>query len=59
MVFWKFRMDEAAKRVTGVLDEFQKKQDDFLLDLPIKAAGGNLNFSNLNITVTDPARFKN
>jgi len=33
-------MDEAAKRVTGVLDEFQKKQDDFLLDLPIKAAGG-------------------
>ena len=52
-------MDEAAKRVTGVLDEFQKKQDDFLLDLPIKAAGGILNVSNLNITVTDPARFKN
>ena len=52
-------MDEAAKRVTGVLDEFQKKQDDFLLDLPIKAAGGNLNFSNLNITVRDPAGFKN
>lgn len=52
-------MDEAAKRVTGVLDEFQKKQDDFLLDLPIKAVGGNLNFSNLNISVTDQAGFKN
>ena len=33
-------MDEASKRVTGVLDEFQKKQDDFVLDAMIKTGGG-------------------
>jgi len=35
-------MDEASKRVTGVLDEFQKKQDDFVLDAMIKTGGGAL-----------------
>lgn len=35
-------MDEATKRVTGVLDEYQKKQDDFLLDSAIKIGGGAL-----------------
>ena len=33
-------MDEAKQRVTGVLDEFQKKQDDFMLDAAIKVGGG-------------------
>ena len=33
-------MDEAAKRVTGVIDELQKTQDDFWVDLPIKAGAG-------------------
>merc|ERR1712003_494414 len=33
-------MDEAAKRVTGVIDELQKTQDDFWVDLPMKAGAG-------------------
>lgn len=33
-------MDEASKRVHGVLNELQKKQDDFKLDAAIKIGGG-------------------
>jgi len=33
-------MDEAAKRVNTVLDEYQKKREDFKLDAAIKIAGG-------------------
>jgi len=35
-------MDEASKRVTSVLDEFQKKTDDFQLDTQIKMGAGAL-----------------
>ena len=33
-------MDEAAKRVNTVLDEYQKKREDFALDAAIKIGGG-------------------
>jgi len=33
-------MDEAAKRVNTVLDEYQKKREDFKLDAVIKIGGG-------------------
>ena len=33
-------MDEAAKRVNTVLDEYQKKREDFKLDAAIKIGGG-------------------
>jgi len=33
-------MDEAAKRVNSVLDEYQKKREDFKLDAAIKIGGG-------------------
>ena len=38
-------MDEAAKRVTGVIDELQKTHDDFWVDLPIKAGAGKFQIS--------------